>query len=295
MRTIRQLVPAWRRVTRTYGGTNPRTYITVHQTGNTNRGAGAQAHANLQSRGNARTASWHWQVDDSVAIQSYPDTARCWHSGRGKDGGNMSSIAVEICVNSDGDYRQTLANAAELVRNLMREHGIPISRVVQHNRWSGKHCPSQIRSGKDGIDWNDFLNMVVSGAKPAPSKPAPVSTSKPRPSRALEVDGWWGSSTTKRLQQVLGTTADGFVSSQSKHWRSSNPGLTSGWQWVDSPRGSRVIAAMQRRLKVKADGLIGPATINALSKRYGIKGDGHIDSPSLTVRAMQRALNQNRF
>lgn len=45
-----------------YNGKNSRKYITVHQTGNTSRGANAQMHANLQSRGNSRSAGWHWQV-----------------------------------------------------------------------------------------------------------------------------------------------------------------------------------------------------------------------------------------
>ena len=31
---------------------------------------------------------------------------------------------------------------------------------------------------------------------------------------SLTVDGYWGSSTTRRLQEVLGTTADGLVSGQ---------------------------------------------------------------------------------
>lgn len=65
----------------TSSGDNPCNYITVHETANTNKGANAQAHANLQSKGNSRTASWHYQVDDKEIIQSYPDNVRCWHAG----------------------------------------------------------------------------------------------------------------------------------------------------------------------------------------------------------------------
>ena len=67
---------------KTYGGKNGKKFITVHQTGNTSRGANAQAHANLQSRNNVRSASWHWQVDDEDAIQSFPHDAQCWHAGK---------------------------------------------------------------------------------------------------------------------------------------------------------------------------------------------------------------------
>ena len=111
----------------------------------------------------------------------------------------------------------------------------------------------------------------------------------------LAVDGFWGADTTRRLQEVLGTPEDGQVSSQSSHWRSRNPGLTSGWQWTSKPVGSLLIAEMQRRLGVKDDGLIGTSTIDALSKRYGIKGDGKLDRESLTIKALQRALNRGTF
>src|SRR5688500_3349856 len=77
----------------------------------------------------------------------------------------------------------------------------------------------------------------------------PITPKPPRPSNPgrgrLTVDGMWGTSTTRRLQKVLGTSQDGTVSSQNRDWRDSNPGLTFGWQWVPNPRGSRVIAALQ--------------------------------------------------
>src|SRR3546814_11826879 len=81
-----------------------------------------------------------------------------------------------------------------------------------------------------------------------PITPKPPRSSKPGKGR-LTVDGMWGTSTTRRLQKVLGTSQDGTVSSQNRDWRASNPGLTLGWQWVGNPRGSRVIAALQEDRK----------------------------------------------
>src|SRR5690625_7655232 len=78
----------------TYGHGNKKRYITIHETANTSRGANAQAHANLQSRG--FSSSFHWQVDDKQAIQSYPHSVSCWHAGDGRGGGNTESIAIEI-------------------------------------------------------------------------------------------------------------------------------------------------------------------------------------------------------
>ncbi|RDW18051.1 hypothetical protein CWR48_10630 [Oceanobacillus arenosus] len=145
---------------RTYGNSNPINTITVHQTGNTNKGADAQAHANIQTKLNPRQASWHYQVDDKHAIQSFKDTAQCWAAGDGRGPGNLRSIHIELCINSDGDYKKTIQNGAELVKHLMDKHNLSINQVKQHHDWSGKNCPAQIRAGKDGITWGDFVALV---------------------------------------------------------------------------------------------------------------------------------------
>ena len=151
----------------TSAGINSRQLITVHQTGNTGRGANAAAHANLQAKGNSRAASWHWTVDDTEAVQSFPHTARCWHAGTTT--GNHTSIGVEICVNSDGNYVAALKNAASLIAKLLTELGLPISAVVQHNRWTGKHCPTQIREEKNGFGWAEFLDLIRAAMTPTPA------------------------------------------------------------------------------------------------------------------------------
>jgi len=86
-------------------------------------GANAQTHANLQSRG--FSASWHWQVDDKEAIQSFDHTWRLFHAGDGRGKGNMESIGIESCINSDGDYVQAVKNTAKLVAKIMKDEGIP--------------------------------------------------------------------------------------------------------------------------------------------------------------------------
>ena len=129
---------------KTWGPGSKCSSITIHETANTSRGAGAAAHANLQTRGNVREASWHYQVDDVEVVQSFPDEVKCWHAGSST--GAANSIAIEICVNSDGDYDKALANAAALVRHLREKHGLGRDDVVQHNHWTGKNCPTKLRA-----------------------------------------------------------------------------------------------------------------------------------------------------
>ena len=146
-----------------YAGTNRCTSITVHETANTSKGADAQAHANLQTSGNVRQASWHITVDDTEAIRSYPDTAQCWHGGTREAA--ESSIAVEICINSDGDYDQAFKNAARVVLDLRRQHGIGRSKVYDHAHWTGKDCPSKMRAAGR---WKEFLDLTDPNQKENP-------------------------------------------------------------------------------------------------------------------------------
>lgn len=129
------------------------------------------------------------------------------------------------------------------------------------------------------------------GLGSASSSSAP---SKPTEAGKLTVDGKWGKSTTRRLQEVLGTPVDGIVSAQSSAYKASNPGLLSGWDWRSKPGSSNVIAALQRKLGVNDDGRIGPDTIRALQRKLGTPVDGKVSNPSTMVKALQRNLNAGK-
>ena len=138
-------------------------YITIHQTGNTSAGADASMHARYL-RNHGPNPSWHYTVDDEIAVQHLPLNENGWHAGDGGDGdGNRNSIGVEHCINKDGDYRRTLKNGAKLVAWLIHNGKVnkPYPECLkQHNDWSGKHCPAQIRDRKAGIGWKDYVEMV---------------------------------------------------------------------------------------------------------------------------------------
>lgn len=137
-------------------------YITIHETANTAKGANDLAHANLQFNGNSRNASWHLQVDEDSCYQSLPFDVAGMHAGDGINGaGNRKSIAIEICVNSDGNYEQAVQNAADLTAQLMNQFNIPIEKVVPHKKWSGKNCPTKLLPR-----WNEFINMINKELEP---------------------------------------------------------------------------------------------------------------------------------
>lgn len=194
-----------------YTGVNPVDWITVHETGNQNEGADAQAHANYQSKTAYDYNSWHAQADDKEVIESYPDEAMCWHAGDGRGDGNTASIAIEICQNRDGDFKKAVSNAAYWVAVKMKKHGVPLSRVVQHNYWSGKNCPQFLRADSKGIDWADFKNMVQAFLNEMDGDLVEKPVTKPEDKHKylpLKVDGDEGPWTIYEEQVALWETGD---------------------------------------------------------------------------------------
>lgn len=129
-------------------------------------------------------------------------------------------------------------------------------------------------------------------SKPAPVKPKPKSAPAKPSVTQLKVDGQFGKTTAKRLQQYLKTTADGIISHQYKQKYNQNIYAA---QFDKSLIGSNVVVALQKLLKVEADGLCGKATIVALQKRMGTTADGFISPISDCVKELQRRLNKNKL
>lgn len=313
----------------TYGDENDCYGIVVHETANKQDGATAQAHANLQSRYGVG-GSWHAQSDDLGTIESYQDKWQCWHAGDGRREGNLRNLSVEICVNLDeSEEKQVEAykSAAYWVATKMVKHSIPLSRVKQHHDYSPwkKDCPDLLRAGKYWT-WNDFLaavaayvmaikaGEVIDSIQPKP----PVVEPKPKPKNNtdggdLDVDGWWGKNVTYDLQAAMGTPRDKVVSKQNDKWETRNPGLTSGWEWVDPQDavGSQLIGAMQDWMgddyKGRRDRLVGPEFFKGLQRKLGglkdAKGipyytgsiDGELWTESRTIKGLQRALNDGKI
>ncbi len=161
------------------------------------------------------------------------------------------------------------------------------SNYIRTNKVAGVVC-DQNYCYKDypAIVKDQGLNGFDSKSEPAPSPEK----------KLLTVDGKWGSDTTRRLQEIFGTTVDGIVSNQLKAYQKKNPGLVTGWQWKwVASAGSPLIKAMQKwagMAKSKQDGRIGPATIKAFQKKLGTTQDGVVSNPSAMVKALQKWANK---
>lgn len=124
-------------------------YITIHNTANTGVGATAKSHAQYLYNGESRKdyTSWHFTVDNLEIWQSLPMNESGYHAGDGFGMGNTATIAIEICENADGNYRQAEENAAILTAYLLSANNLPADAIRYHRDWSGKHCPHNMFDG----------------------------------------------------------------------------------------------------------------------------------------------------
>ena len=133
--------------------------VTVHDTGNTAKGADALAHARYFSAGAADQVpvSYHITVDDKRAVQHIPLSENAWHAGDGASGpGNRTTWAVSIAQNSDGDRAKAEDNAARIVAALLAEARLGIEGVKQHADWKpSTGCPAILRARPGG--WQGFV------------------------------------------------------------------------------------------------------------------------------------------
>lgn len=217
-------------------------------------------------------SSAHYVASAGRVTQLVHDYDRAWHAG---PSGNPRGIGIECRPEMSA---ADIATVKSLIAAIRAEWG-PLP-IVGHRDYMNTACPGR---------WYAILDQLGGGTAPVVKH---ASTSKPAVAASPTADGYWGTDTTRALQKVLGTPVDGVVSSQSSAWRSQNPGLTTGWEWVSSPRGSQVIQALQRKIGVAVDGLIGPTTIRALQKRMGTTQDGVLSKESTCITALQKRLQK---
>jgi N-acetylmuramoyl-L-alanine amidase len=169
------LIPAGRVGRTWYRPMKPR-YITIHSTQNYT--GNAYNHALALKRGALRATrrpggnrigylTWHFTVQDNVAIQHLP----CREQGEHADfdgPGNNYSIGIEMCEHKGNDLALTIDKTARLAAYISYVYQIPLSNVVPHYHWPrrgqnppNKNCPHfLLENGRPGSRWRWFLGRV---------------------------------------------------------------------------------------------------------------------------------------
>lgn len=150
--------------------------VTIHETGNTTKGANAKSHRNyyhsLANSNSGGYIGYHYFVDDKEAYLMHPLNEIAWTNGDGNGDGNMKTVSVEICVNSDGNFTKARANGAYVAATILKKYGIKKviavtgsnaqgnkskANLFQHRSWMVKNCPQTIRD--KGL-WNSFVKTT---------------------------------------------------------------------------------------------------------------------------------------
>lgn len=225
-------------------------------------------------------AGYHFLVrKDGKVYRLRPEKAVGAHAS----GSNSDSLG--ICF--EGDFQSEKMSdkqkkaGKELVAYLKKKYGI--SKVQKHSDVCATSCP-----GKNF----PFTEIAGAASSSGSSKPAAsISKSASSKFKQIKVDKWWGTDTTRLLQQIFGTPVDGKVSNQDpaqkKYLLRADAGA---WDFTGTGNGSDLIAAMQRYVGEKDDGFMGKKTIMAWQKFLGVKVDGYMGED--TVEALQKWANK---
>lgn len=161
-------------------------YIVIHYTAND---GDSDENNGKYFNGANRNASAHYFVDNNSITQSVPDNYVAWHCGGkkysncNKTGGgkyhgkctNANSIGIELCDNVKNGIikagQETVDNAIQLTRMLMKKYNIPSSNVIRHFDVSGKLCPAYWcgTEKKNNLWLNDFKNKLLVETNTLPS------------------------------------------------------------------------------------------------------------------------------
>lgn len=241
----------------------------------------------------APEASAHACIDNREVVLCLPPSATAWAApGANSDGYQIEHAGYAGQNASDwADAYSTamLALSAAHARQIAQQAGIPLRHLTD----------AQLDAGESGFVGHDQVSRVYRRSDhtdPGSSFPwarymALVGGSNPDAAVVgLAVDGYLGALTITRLQQVLGTSADGFISGQ---WPANAEYLPALVAVEYSDGGSQAVAALQARLGVDADGYLGPDTVKAWQTKLGVPVGGYLGIT--TGAAIQRALNGGRI
>ena len=147
-------------------------YVVIHHTGNNNLGADARMTARYCSTADV---SIIYCVDAKSVYSGVKESSVAWHAGDGMrpagstyynstygatciTGGGSNGIGIEMTQDQGNDLFMTWHRTAKLTADILARYSLPTSRVKQHNHFSGKNCPQELR--ESGLYTEVFAKMV---------------------------------------------------------------------------------------------------------------------------------------
>lgn len=161
------------------GGTGRAQSVTIHNTNDlANVYDDGEQYTRATYNENMNSSRVHFYIDDTGAWQNLkagtgmvaadPVGAAevSWHSGDGSvaDGGNMTSLSIEIIMNETPAHDEIAKdNGARVAAWLLWKHGLTIDKLVTHTYWVNKSA------GKKFADVDEQCTNLISGKKWCPT------------------------------------------------------------------------------------------------------------------------------
>lgn len=235
--------------------------VVVHWTANLNKGADAQANRNY-FQNTTRAASAHLNVDDKELIACLP-----WKKGEAEVGyhvgakvykpgivnklgkPNYSTIGLEICVNSDGDFKKAYANGVAVIAMMLKEHDLGIENLYRHYDITGKSCPGFF---VDNGYAKQFLGTTADKA---------YAEFKADVAKALGVNTSPVKEIAKTVTNIVLGVGDKGVDVKELQADLVTLGYKLAVDGIFGAGTKKAVVDFQTKQKLDADGLAGPATI----------------------------------
>lgn len=125
--------------------------LVIHWTANEGKGANAVANRNYFNKPTTEPSA-HYCVDDKQIVRCLPENEMGYHVGaksykpdalkRLSSYPNNCTIGIEMCVNSDGDFKKMYQNTLELAADILKRYGWGVDCLWRHFDITGKNCPA---------------------------------------------------------------------------------------------------------------------------------------------------------
>lgn len=202
--------------------------IVVHWTANTNKGANALANAKYFDKPD-NNPSAHYIVDSERILEIIPTTEVAYHCGAKKytaigeslkingSSPNYSTIGIEMCVNSDGDFATTEANTVWLIEKLCKEFNLTKDDVIRHYDVTGKDCPKMYISKDSWAVFKSKIKIPEAPKKNIKTVTASALNIRSKPTTDASIVGKLANGAKVEVLSTEGSWAkikEGYVSSQ---------------------------------------------------------------------------------
>lgn len=134
-------------------------YIVVHSTATP--GATAENEFKYFEKED-RGASAHYFIDHTQVLRTVLDKNIAWHvgDGQGKYGiTNANSLGLEMCE-IDRHQHEIEEITLDFIITLMKQHKVPIQKVVRHYDASRKNCPRILNDDGKWSRWIEFKKKL---------------------------------------------------------------------------------------------------------------------------------------